>query len=61
MKYLLEIRETLSKQVKINAESIEDALSIIQKQYLNSKIVLNADDFVGYEIIVSNDSVFEQE
>ena len=61
MEYLLEIQETLSKQVKINAKSIEDALSIIQNQYLNSKIVLNADDFVGYEIIVSNDSVFEQE
>ena len=50
MDYLIEIKEVLSRQVKVNANSEEEAILQVKKQYLDSKIVLDANDFVDFEI-----------
>ena len=50
MEYLIEIIETLSKQFKVDADSAEEAICQVKKQYLDSKIILTADDFVDYKI-----------
>lgn len=45
MKYKVEIKETLVREVEIEAESIEDAEQKIEDKWKNEEIVLNADDF----------------
>jgi hypothetical protein len=50
MEYLVEIKETLSKQFKVDADSAEEAICQVKKQYFDSKIILTADDFVDYKI-----------
>jgi hypothetical protein len=46
MKYKVEIVETLSKVVSVNAASEEEAVSRIQKKYREGKIVLYPEDFM---------------
>lgn len=58
MEYLIEIKETLSKQVKVEADSAEEAICQVKKQYLDSKIILTADDFVDYKIDTIKDLDF---
>ena len=58
MEYLIEITETLSKQFKVEADSAEEAICQVKKQYLDSKIVLTADDFVDYKIDTIKDLDF---
>lgn len=52
MKYFVEINETLTKVVEIEANNAEEALNIVEKQYKNSEIILVADDYVNTEMIV---------
>lgn len=52
MKYFVEIKETLTKVVKIEANNAEEALDVVEKQYKNSEIILVADDYVKTEILV---------
>ena len=47
MKYLINIEEMLSRDVVVEAESVEKAEQKVEQQYCTCKIVLNADDFVG--------------
>ena len=61
MEYLVEIKETLSKQLKVEADTAEEAISQVKKQYRDSKIVLTADDFVDYEIDTIHDNDFTKE
>ena len=58
MEYLIEIKETLSKQLRVEADTAEEAICQIKKQYRDSKIVLTADDFVDYKIDTINDPDF---
>ena len=58
MKYLVEIKETLSKQLRVEADSAEEAICQVKKQYRDSKIILTADDFVDYKIDTINDPDF---
>ncbi|MBR4560459.1 MAG: DpnD/PcfM family protein [Bacteroidales bacterium] len=58
MEYLIEIKETLSKQVNVEADSAEEAICQVKKQYLDSKIILTADDFVDYKIDTIKDLDF---
>lgn len=48
--FTFEITETLQRQVVVIAANKNDARKIVEKRYKNSEIVLDADDFVGYEI-----------
>ena len=47
MKYLINIEEVLSRDVVVEAESVEEAEQKVEQLYSTCKIVLNADDFVG--------------
>ena len=49
-KYNILITETLKKIVEVEAESLAEAVRIVDGQYRNSDIVLTADDFAGHEI-----------
>ena len=44
-KYNVEIEETLTKIIEVEAESEWDAMVQIENKYHNSEIVLSADDF----------------
>ena len=61
MEYLVEIKETLSKQLKVEADTAEEAVNQVKKQYRDLKIILTADDFVDYEIDTIHDNVFTKE
>lgn len=56
MKYICEIKETLSRLVTVEATSIYEAKEKVQDAYDNEDIVLSADDFVGYEIEVLDEA-----
>ena len=45
MKYSVTIEETLSRTVEIEADSKENAIEKVKKQYKNEDIVLDSDDF----------------
>ena len=47
MKYLIKIEELLSRDVVVEAESVEEAEQKVEQLYSTCKIVLNTDDFVG--------------
>lgn len=48
--YQINVTETLSRIVKIEAVSKEDAIRKVKSMYHNEEIVLDADDFVGVNI-----------
>ena len=48
-KFTIEITETLTRLVSIEAESEYEAEHIVREKYKNSEIVLDADDFQDYE------------
>lgn len=48
--YLVTVEETLSRTVKVKAESLEDAEDIVGAAYNNCEIILDAEDFVDKEI-----------
>ena len=60
MEYFVEIKETLSKQLRVEADTAEEAICQVKKQYSDSEIVLTADDFVEYKIDTINDSDFRK-
>lgn len=49
-KYQVEINETLSRVVEIEAENESDAISKIKDLYRQEKIVLDSDDYLDTEI-----------
>lgn len=46
MLYQIEIKETLSRVIPVQAESVEQAIDLVAKQYNDTAIVLDSDDFV---------------
>ena len=50
--YEIEIKEELSKVVKIKAESLSEAIEMVTDKYNNSDIVLDADDYKGVAFLV---------
>lgn len=61
MEYLVEIKETLSKQLKVEADTADEAIRRVRNLYHDSEIVLTADDFVDYKIDTIKDSIFALE
>ena len=55
MIYKIEITETLSRIVDIEADSEEGALEKVRQAYKREEIVLNADDYLDTEIEVYED------
>lgn len=53
MKYLIEVVEILSKKIEIEANSEDEAISMVKDKYKNEEIVLDYSDFldVDFKII----------
>lgn len=51
-KYVIEITETLQKQIEIEAETATDAIAKIKQQYNACELVLSAEDHVETKIDV---------
>lgn len=45
-KYIIEITETLQKQIPIEAQSMEDALRLVKSLYRDCDIMLNEDNLI---------------
>jgi hypothetical protein len=54
--YKIEVKETLSRIIEIDANSFDEALEDVQKMYKNEEIILDNDDFVEVEFVHVNDS-----
>lgn len=50
MNYKIEIQETLSRIIDIEAENEEGAIRKVREQYKNQKIVLDSSDYIDTEI-----------
>lgn len=49
-KYKIEIEETLSKVVEIEANSLEEALDIVQQRYVKEEYILDYNDYLAVDI-----------
>lgn len=49
--FKIEVKETLSRIIEVEADSIESAFSIVQDKYKVEEIVLDNDDFVDVEFL----------
>ncbi len=58
--YQIEIEETLQKVVEIKANSLDEAIDIVQEKYRNEEYILNEDDFKGAEFSEYKDEVTKQ-
>lgn len=52
MKIKVEITETLQKTIEIEADNIEDALSIVIRKYKDSEIILDDTCYIDTEFKV---------
>jgi hypothetical protein len=52
MKIKVEITETLQKTIEIEADNIEDALSIVIRKYKDSEIILDDTSYIDTEFKV---------
>lgn len=48
--YKVEITETSQRVEEVEAESEEEAIDIVEEQYRNGEIVIEYNDYKGYEI-----------
>ena len=49
--FKIEVKETLSRIIEVEADSLESAFSIVQYKYKGEEIVLDNDDFVDAEFL----------
>lgn len=54
-KYLVEITETLQKQITVTADSREEAEQKIKERYDKEEIILNEPDYVDTDFHVINE------
>lgn len=54
--FKIEVKETLSRIIEIEANSEEEAFSRIQDTYNKGEIVLDAEDCVETEFLISEDT-----
>lgn len=52
-KFYVEIIETLIRGIPVEAESADEAERMIEERYANGEIILDYDDFLDWEIVVS--------
>ena len=52
--YKIEVTETLSRTIHIEAASRDEAVKKVKDMYRNEEIVLDADDFIGVDIREEN-------
>lgn len=56
-KFQVEVEEILQRVEEVEANDLEEALDIIDEKYYKQEIVLDADDFKGYEVREYRDGV----
>ena len=49
-KFIVTITEYLVKDVEVEAENENEAHNKVREDYLDSRIILSADDYCGYDI-----------
>lgn len=59
MEYEVEVVETLVCEMKIEADTLDEALAILQDEYKNCNIVLNENDFVDVEFRESTNEIIK--
>jgi hypothetical protein len=52
MKYEIEVSETLSRIIKVDADYVDEALDKVEDDYNKENIVLNSKDYVNVEFRV---------
>ena len=57
-RYYVSVTETLYKVVSVDAESEDEAVSVVNDSYNNCEIVLDSDDFIGEQVQVESDQQF---
>ena len=57
-RYYVSVTETLYKVVSVDAESEDEAVSVVNDAYNNCEIVLYSDDFIGEQVQVESDQQF---
>ena len=50
MKFVMKVTETLSRTVVVDANDKDDAISKVEQAYDNGDIVLDYNDYDGYDI-----------
>ena len=58
--YSIEIKETLSKVIKVKSDSLKNALIIANRKYDNEEIVLGENEFKNLSIDVIEESAMEK-
>jgi len=53
--FKIEVKETLSRLVEINANTIDEAFLIIRKQYQKEIFVLDNNDIVSTDFLIVED------
>lgn len=51
-RYIVEIKEVLTRTIMVNAKNEEEAKRIIEEDYKNEKIILDSNDYEKTEIKV---------
>lgn len=54
MKYKVHIEEALSRDVVVEATSLNEAETIVQRKLDNEEIILTADDYTGERFVYVN-------
>lgn len=57
MIYTVRIKETLIREIDINANSSDEAINLIHKMYDKGEIVLDSSDHTGTSIMVVDNNV----
>ena len=55
--YIVEITETLQKQIKVEANSKEEALRLVKSKYKNEEIILDSENYVTTDFDVINELI----
>lgn len=55
--YEIEIREVLSRVIKVTSKTQTDAILKVQEMYRNEEIVLDSEDYISTEFKVSRDNL----
>ena len=58
--FSIEISETLKRVIKVNSDSIKNALIIVNEKYNNEEVILDADDFKTLSIDVVEEQSIEK-
>lgn len=57
--YEIEIEEVLQKVVKVKANSLDEALDIVEEKYKNQEYVLDSEDFKDVEFSEYKDEIIK--